>query len=125
MKKKDLRSLCEFINDIEHCSNARLLLDDLDRWASVQPSIEEFDEISEGITYHIVRMLSVVKLNVAISKVLDMGRAQLGIPRRLLIKADALEGIKAGIMRLKRKKEIFERLRTLYAIEKMTEILDA
>jgi len=127
MKKavKELRSLCKLINDIGHRTDAMSILDDLDRWANAQLPIEELDEISEGISHHIVRMLSAVKLNSAMAEVLEMGREQLGIPDCLRIDTDALEEIKAEIMRLEKKKEIFERLRTLYAIEKMTEMPDA
>jgi len=127
MKKaiKELRNLCGLIDFMKSRADAMSILDNLDRWADAQLPIEELDEISKGISQHIARMLSTIRLNSALAEILELEREQLGISDSLRIDIDTLEELKAEIARFEKKKEIFERLRTLYAIEEMTEMPDA
>lgn len=124
MKKavEQLRHLCKHIHDVEKMHSAMFLLDDIDRWADAQFALEELDALSESLNGQIIRLTANVKMYSTLSEVLEMSRESLGIPDHIEIDKSALEEVKTIIQKLEQKKERCDRLRTLYTIDKMTEI---
>jgi len=124
MKKavEQLRHLCKHIHDVDKMHSAMSLLDDIDRWADAQFALEELDALSESLNGQIIRLTANVKMYSTLSEVLEMSRESLGIPNHIEIDKSALEEVKTIIQKLEQKKERCDRLRTLYTIDKMTEI---
>jgi len=124
MKKtvEQLRHLCKHIQDVKKMHSAMSLLDDIDRWADAQFALEELDALSESLNGQIIRLTANVKMYSTLSEVLEMSRESLGIPDHIEIDKSALEELKTIIQELEQRKERCDRLRTLYTIDKMTEI---
>lgn len=124
MKKavEQLRRLCKNIHDVDKMHSAMSFLDDIDRWADAQFALEELDALSESLNDQIIRLTANVKMYSTLSEVLEMSRESLGIPDHIEIDKSALEEVKTIVQKLEQKKERCDRLRTLYTIEKMTEI---
>lgn len=124
MKKavEQLRRLFKHIHDVDKMHSAMSLLDDIDRWADAQFTLEELDDLSESLNHQILRLTASVKMNSALSEVLEMSREALGIPNCIEIDKSALEEVKTIIQDFEQKKERCDRLRTLYTIDKMTEM---
>ena len=111
---KQLRHLCKHIHDV--MQSVMSLLDDIDSWADAQFTLEELDDLSESLAIQIHRLTAAVKLYSTLSEVLETNRESLSIDE------SALEGVKEIIQDFEQKKERCDRLRTLYTIDKMTEI---
>lgn len=116
MKKvvEQLRHLCKHMHVV--MESVMSLLDDIDSWADAQFTLEELDDLSESLDFQIHRLTAAVKLYSTLSETLKTSRESLDVDD------SALEGVKEIIQDFEQKKERCDRLRTLYTIDKMTEI---
>jgi len=114
--KKQIQKLREICDDL---GGARFLLDELDRWADAQLTIEDLDGMSKGLNTEIIRLSSSIKIR---SAMVDLVEAMSEHPVDVSHEQEAYETIKSEISELEALKTRCDRLRTLHAIDSMTEI---